>query len=142
MSRSVKNIEGLLLGHTPGVREIVQALRLLVLETVPQALESVNMGWHSLGYRHPQCGYFCGVFPGQDRVKLIFEFGVLLPDPLNLLQGDGKQVRFVEIMGKEDIETEPLEKLLQSAIDLPKKREIKLAMIRAGARPSKGAGEV
>jgi len=56
-----------------------------------------------LGYHHPDGGYLCGLFPQRDSVKLGFEFGVLLPDPDGLLEGRGRQVRYLVIRGRKDI---------------------------------------
>lgn len=35
-------------------------------------------------YSHQRCGYFCGLYPQVSSVQLLFEFGVLLPDPDDL----------------------------------------------------------
>lgn len=44
---------------------------------------------------HPRAGLVCAIFPMRDHVSLIFEHGRQLDSPL--LQGEGKQVRFVRI---------------------------------------------
>lgn len=130
------DIEQLLVDHDPEVRAVVAQLRALVRETVPEADESVNPGWHSLSYRHPQQGYFCGIFPQVENATLLFEFGVLLPDPDGVLQGSGKQVRFVPVSPGELLPVETLRTLLVAALDLPEKRTEKLALVQAGARPA------
>ena len=38
-----------------------------------------------------------GVFPHDDRVRLLFEHGRELPDPDGILEGDAKQVRWVTV---------------------------------------------
>ena len=122
--------EHILTGHTPEVREIAEALCGLVRVAVPEASEAAYPSWHGLGYRHPQSGYFCAIFPQQDYVKLGFEFGVLLPDPDGLLDGGGKQVRYVNIRQLADIPAEAIRKLIQAALSLPPEREAKLWMIK------------
>ena len=67
--------EQLLARYSPGIRALAASLRRLVCVTVPEASEYVNAGWGALGYRHPEAGYFCGVFPFADHVKLLFEHG-------------------------------------------------------------------
>ena len=57
--------------------------------TTPEAVEKAYPSWHGIGYRLPESGYFCGICPLADSVKLGFEFGVLLPDPQGLLEGQG-----------------------------------------------------
>ncbi len=128
-------IEDILAEHTPEVRALVERLRKLVRETVPAAAEAAYPGWHAIGYRHLDSGYFCGIFPQKDSVNLGFEFGVLLPDPDGLLEGAGKQVRYVTIKNGKDIRFGPIKKLLLAAISLPSRRDVKLEMIRTSTKP-------
>ena len=129
------SVEQLLEAHNPDIQALVNVLRKLILETVPNAAESANSGWHSISYRYPQQGYFCGIFPMQDEVILVFEFGILLPDPDGVLVGDGKQVRNIILRNVEDIPAESIQYLLIEAINLPLGRNEKLELIRSGARP-------
>ena len=85
--------------HTRDIRDLTRCLRELVRVAAPAATEKVCPGWHGFGFHDPKAGYFCGIFPQTDSVKLGFEFGRLLPDPQGLLQGDGKQVRYVVLAG-------------------------------------------
>jgi len=125
----------LLQNHNPVVRALAERLRKIILAIVPDATETANLGWHSLSYRHPQSGYFCGIFPRHDNVQLVFEFGVLLPDPEGLLEGEGSQVRYMKIKNPRDVRVRALKKLLQAAIALPEKKEVKLGLIKSGAKP-------
>ncbi|MFN2198331.1 MAG: DUF1801 domain-containing protein [Anaerolineales bacterium] len=134
---ALNEVVQLLAGHDPEVRAVVDQLRDLVRQTVPAANETVNFGWHSLSYRHPQQGYFCGIFPQADNACLLFEFGVLLSDPAEILQGSGKQVRYVLLAPGEPLPVEPLQSLLAAALDLPPKHAEKLALVQAGARPAR-----
>jgi hypothetical protein len=72
-----------------------RGLMLAVEATHPELGRKVNMGWWSIAYRHKRAGYVCGVFLQKDRAVLLFEHGRLLSDPESVLQGDGKQVRFI-----------------------------------------------
>ncbi len=127
--------EDILAEHTPEVRALAELLRQLIRETIPEATEAAYPVWHGIGYRHPETGYFCAIFPFQDEVKLGFEYSVLLPDPTGLLHGDGRQVRYIHIRGQKDIRVRPLKALLRAAANLPGDRATKLALIRAGAKP-------
>lgn len=129
------SVEELLQGHNPEIQAIVTTLRGFILQTVPNAIESANPGWHSISYRHPRQGYFCGIFPAQDMVTLVFEFGILLPDPDGVLEGEGKQVRNIFLRSQDDIKAESIQRLLLEAINLPTSRNDKLELIRSGARP-------
>lgn len=128
-------VEELVQSHSPDIQAIVAALRRLILETVPDAAESANGGWHSVSYRHPQQGYFCGIFPTQETVIVVFEFGILLPDPDGVLEGNGKQVRNIVLHSQDEIAAESIKRLLLEALSLPVGRNEKLELIRSGARP-------
>jgi len=142
--RGTDNIkpEDILAEHTPKVRALAKSLRNLVLKTVPNAIELAYPVWHGIGYRHPESGYFCGVFPQKDSVKLGFEFGVLLPDPNGLLEGAGKQVRYVTIKDNKDIRVGAIKKLLLVAITLPESREVKMGLVTPGVRLHKDRKEL
>lgn len=103
--------------HTAPVRELARALRRLVRTTVSEASEKAYPGWHGIGYRHPEAGYICAVFPETDRVRLGFEYGHALPDPDRLLVAEGrKQVCYVVLQPGEDVPTRGVERLLHAAV--------------------------
>ena len=112
------------------VRELVQRLRELVVATVPDAVEVSYPVWKGLGYHHPEGGYFCGIFPQKDMVKLGFEFGVLLDDPDGVLEDTGKQVRYVVIKEGQAIPEGAIKGLLEAAVGLPHQREVKLGLVK------------
>ena len=126
--------EDILNNHTPEVRRLAEELRQLVRKTAPQASEVAYQVWHAIGYRHPRLGYFCGIFPQKDSASLLFEFGVLLPDPQGLLQGQGKQVRYVSVRRADEILVGPFRQLIQAAVSLPDKRSVRLEMVRHAAK--------
>lgn len=126
-------VDDLLRNHDPEIGALTEMLRTLVRVTAPDASESVNAVWHSISFRHPYTGYFCGIFPQDKQVRLLFEFGVLLPDPDGLLTGNGRQVRYVEIAASDDVHVDALKRLILAALDLPRGRAAKLEMIRSGA---------
>jgi len=129
------SVEDILVDHSPEIRKIVGRLRAIIRDTVPEAAEAAHSVWHSINYTHPRGGYFCGVFPLQERVDLAFEFGVLLPDPDGLLEGAGKQVRYLRFRQDGDIQEAALINFLKAANNLPERRDVKLALVRAAARP-------
>ena len=129
------SIASLLSTHNPDIRDIVERLRVIVRETVPEASETPQPSWHSLNYRHPDCGYFCGIFPQKDDVLFALEFGVLLPDPDGVLEGKGTQVRFIRIKDAKDIKVRAIKHFIREALALPEKHSVKLALMRAKAKP-------
>lgn len=77
-----------------------QALILRVCDLVRQVVPDVQVapvpGWKLVGFRIPvgkKTAYFGYVAPQPGRVVVGFEYGVLLSDPLQLLTGNGSQVR-------------------------------------------------
>lgn len=80
------------------VRASAEQLRRLVVQAIPTATEHPYMGWKGIGYRDPQAGYFAGIFPQRDHVRLLFEHGARLDDPDGILQGEGvRQVRWIVV---------------------------------------------
>ncbi|MEQ1832121.1 MAG: DUF1801 domain-containing protein [Candidatus Eisenbacteria bacterium] len=110
--------EQLLERYPAPMRSLAEQLRVLVRGTVPEASEYVNAGWCALAYRHPVAGYFCGIFPFADHVKLLFEHGVELDDPADLLEGDGRQVRSIVMRRPADARRRGVRPLLLAAVAL------------------------
>lgn len=99
-------------GHAPVVVRAAERLRAIVREAVPEAEERGHPGWHAIGYRSPEAGYFAGIFPREDHVMLVFEWGALLPDPDGVLTGDTRQTRHVIVRRAEDVPEHALKRLL------------------------------
>jgi hypothetical protein len=110
--------EEILLDHSPEVRQTVKRLRALIRATLPEAAERAYPGWHGIGYRHPSAGYIGAIFPLQDRVRLGFEHGARLPDPAGILTGDGKQLRYVDLLPGAEIDEQAIRSLLLDAVAL------------------------
>ncbi len=110
--------EYILARHPAAIRSLANRLRKLLRTAAPEAVEVPYPGWHAIGYRHPACGYFCGLFPFDDHVKLVFEFGILLEDPFNILEGEGKQVRQITFRRVRDIQAEPINFFVEQALRL------------------------
>lgn len=119
MAQQNYTVDDLLKVYPPPIRSVTGKLREVILKTAPGVQEKANRGWRSISYRDVQVGYFCGIFPFEDHVDLIFEFGVLLPDPDGILLGDAKQVRYLRFHAVEEISEGELGPLLKAAIDLP-----------------------
>ncbi|HET9347167.1 MAG TPA: DUF1801 domain-containing protein [Candidatus Limnocylindrales bacterium] len=111
-----------LAGYSPVIQETAAALRRLVRQAVPDAIERVRVGWHLIGYDLPlrRYGvYFAYVAPEPAHVHLGFEYGAFMDDPEGLLQGAGitRQVRWLTFSSPEQIDL-----------------ELTIALIREGAR--------
>jgi hypothetical protein len=109
----------LLARHDAGIVDLAGQLRALLRSVMPDAEERVHAGWHALGYRHPDAGYVCGIFPFDAHVRLLFEHGVRLPDPDGLLEGAPlRQVRYVTLLPGAPLDETRLSALVTSAIHL------------------------
>ncbi len=115
------NPEDILSSQPPPVASLANRLRAIIAEAVPEAKETAYPGWRAIGYRHPKSGYFCGIFPLGDHVKLYFEYGAFLPDPNGMLKGATKQTRYVVIRSAKDIKIAPLKRLMEAAVALREK---------------------
>ncbi len=123
-----------LLDYYPGpVRALVAELSTLIKSAAPGAREAVRLEPRCLRYSHARCGYFCGLYPQVSGAQLLFEFGVLLPDPEGLLEGDGTHVRFVTAWANQPLRTAALRRLVVASFELPRKRSDKLELVEAHA---------
>jgi hypothetical protein len=94
--------------------ELAVRTRDAVLAADPDLSERLYPGWRGVGYRHPEAGYVCGIFPQPDgEVRLLFEHGAALPDPDGVLQGSGTQTRYV-VVG--ELDPELVARYVQQAI--------------------------
>ena len=111
-------VDALLAQHTPAVAASARRVRATVLRGRPDLTERVRHGWHSINYRDPAAGFVCAIFPMADRVQLVFERGVLLPDPAGLLGGSGRQVRSLEFTDAERVDEEVVQEYLDHAVEI------------------------
>jgi hypothetical protein len=81
----------------------------------------VRLGWRLIGYNAP--AYFAFITVDHDRVRIGFEWGVLLDDPSALLQGTGSQVRYVTVRSAAVLKEPALTALLQSAAEMVPRRK-------------------
>jgi hypothetical protein len=100
------------------IRALAEQLRQLIRQAIPNIAEAVYPGWKLIGYREQEgrrSRYFCFVAPFEDRVVLGFEYGVLMADTEGLLEGDGKQVRYVTLRSQADLRPRELSALIAEA---------------------------
>ena len=101
--------EALLDDYPAVMQDTAAALRAIVREAVPDAMERVRLGWRLIGYDLPlrRYGvYFAYVAPEPIHVHLGFEYGVFMDDPAGLLQGEGitKKVRWLTFRSPDEID--------------------------------------
>lgn len=107
--------------------DVAQGLRRLMKELVPSTTESVNP-WKIPTFESngPMCFFTIA------KKHITFGFlGTSLPDPANLLEGTGKNLRHVKLRTKEDLRAPGLKKLILAAARLNKKEPME------GMKPKK-----
>ena len=104
------------------MREIAEALRAIVRQVVPDALEAVRPGWRLIGYKVPvgrRSTYFAYVAPEPIHVHLGFEHGIFMNDPDGRLEGahlNLRKVRFLTLRSLEEIDEEAFIGLVREAV--------------------------
>ncbi len=115
MMPRAQSIDELLLVCGPEARALAEAARKRILEIVPDATELLRAGWGLIGYNAP--AYFAFIVPEEKHVRIGFEWGVALPDPSGMLEGDQKQIRYVTITSMKVLRSPALAELLAAAAE-------------------------
>ena len=110
----------------PHAKQLATALRKLISEVYPKVVEVPWPRQKVIGYGvgpKKLTEHFCYIAPYGEHVNLGFNYGLVLPDPDQLLEGTGKKFRHIKILKLEDVKHPGLKKLLQAAV---KERELTL----------------
>ncbi len=100
----------------PAATDLALWVRAAVRDADADLSERVYRGWRGIGFRHPEAGYVCGVFPKDDSVELLFEHGASLPDPRQVLRGSGAQTRVLVIREPSETLAATIREYVQQAI--------------------------
>ena len=96
-----RQLLGYLTAYDPHVSDLLLALREIVLEEAPDAIESISKGYAvAIGFSFtgkPLKDGFCHVVAYKTHVNLGFNRGALLPDPNRVLAGSGKLIRHLAV---------------------------------------------
>lgn len=107
--------------YDPHVSHLTLALRELVLQEAPEALESIVEGYAvSIGFSFtgkPLKDGFCHVVAYTTHVNLGFNRGALLPDPTRVLVGKGKLIRHITIKNQSELDRPFVRRYIQAAIE-------------------------
>jgi hypothetical protein len=95
--RVTSDVRAFLAERHPRMLDLSLWVRGVVLEAEPDLIERVYRGWDGIGFRHPDGGYVCAIYPREDEVRLLFEHGRRLEDPDGVLEGDGAQTRYASV---------------------------------------------
>ncbi len=110
-----------LASYDPHVSDLALALREVVLEEAPEAVESIAKGYAvAIGFSFtgkPMKDGFCHIVTYSSYVNLGFNRGALLPDPNGVLLGTGKLIRHITIRSERDLNSAVLRRYLRTAIE-------------------------
>jgi hypothetical protein len=110
-----------LAAYDPHISNLTLALRDLVLEEAPDAMESIVKSYAvAIGFSFtgkPLKDGFCHIVTYSNHVNLGFNRGALLPDPKGVLIGKGKSIRHVTIRNQSELERPFVRRYLQAAIE-------------------------
>jgi hypothetical protein len=113
---------GFLASYDPHISSLTLALRDVVLEEAPDAIESIVKGYAvAIGFSFtgkPLKDGFCHIVTYASHVNLGFNRGALLADPSRVLAGSGKAIRHVTFRGHEELQRPFLRRYLRAAIEL------------------------
>jgi hypothetical protein len=116
-----RRLLGYLAPYDPHVASLALALRQVVLEEAPEAVESLVNGYAvAIGFSFtgkPMKDGFCHVVTYSTHVNLGFNRGAELPDPARILKGTGKAIRHMTIRSHEDLDSPLIRRYLQAAIE-------------------------
>jgi len=96
----------------PALRDIVEALRLMIRTEAPELREIMRMDVPMYALRSE----VCYIAPYSKHVNLGFLDGSALQDPDRLLEGTGKRLRHVKIQSPADADTPKLRSILREAV--------------------------
>lgn len=118
------NVNLFLSSYSEPVYSNALRLREILYENLPDVQEQIDiparMIAFSYGPRYAEM--ICTIIPSQKGLKLGFYKGTDLPDPDNLLKGNGKISRYVEIKKIEDIGSNAIITLVKEAFAAYKTR--------------------
>ena len=110
-----------LAAYDPHVSDLTLALREIVLEEAPEAIESIVKSYAvAIGFSFtgkPLKDGFCHIVTYSSHVNLGFNRGAQLPDPKKVLQGKGKSIRHITIRDHKELDDPAIRRFLEAAIE-------------------------
>jgi hypothetical protein len=113
-----KDVYEFLVDSHPGLAELALWVREVVVAGEPDLTERVYRGWDGVGFRHPDGGYVCAIYPRErdQEVRLLFEHGARLDDPEGLLEGAGSQTRFIRVRERDQLLAAAIGRYVHAAV--------------------------
>ena len=110
-----------LAAYDRAISELALALREIVLDEAPDAVESIYDAYNAVAIGFSFTGRlkdgFCHIATYSGHVNLGLNRGSILPDPHHVLEGTGKMVRHIRIGRQSDLERPWLREYIRGAIE-------------------------
>lgn len=116
-----RKIFGFLAGYDRNVGELVFALREILLEEAPQAVEKAYPNHPSavwFGFGQKTSDMFCYIAAATKHVNLGFCRGASLGDPNHVLEGTGKVMRHIKFRNRQDLERPLVRRYIRAAVEM------------------------
>lgn len=117
---SAKQLAGFIAKYEASVAKLARQCRSVLRKRLPTAIEQVydNYQFLAIGYctteRTSDC--ICSLAVSPKGVALSFYYGASLSDPDGILQGEGKQNRFIRLGAASTLSNPSVERLIAAAI--------------------------
>lgn len=128
--------EAFLAGYPDPIRAAAEALRAVVRQATPDAIERVRAGWRLIGYDLPvgrRWVYFAWIAPEPIHIHLGFQHGIFMTDSARMLEGAHlrlKKVRYTTFQPGEAVPEADLIDLTRDAARLARmSNEERLALM-------------
>jgi len=112
-----KELRSFLEGFDPVARELVMAVRGLVLDVFPDAIETAEGKEIGYGFDRGYKGLVFALSLKKGGLNIGVAEGASLEDPDNLLRGTGKRHRHVPVVNTSDLSNPALRRLLERALE-------------------------
>ena len=112
-----KELRSFLEGFDPVARELAMAVRGLVLDVFPDAIETAEGKEIGYGFDRGYKGLVFALSLKKGGLNIGVAEGASLEDPDNLLRGTGKRHRHVPVVNTSDLSNPALRRLLERALE-------------------------
>ena len=120
MTSPTKQLDTFIAKFDPAMGKLIRSIRSALRKRFPTAIELVydNYNFFVIGYSPTErpTDYIVSLAANAKGVGLSFNRGATLPDPAKILQGAGKQNRFIRLPNAAALAKPEVEALLRAAI--------------------------
>lgn len=121
-----QTFEQFLDSYSPDVQKLAAETRTLIFAVMPGVSEHVYPAMKVIRYGldgNKMAGLVCFLSPTKYGVSLGFHHGTSLPDPKELLEGTGKNIRHVKLKSSEQVKHPAVRALLKAELAAAKKKQ-------------------